>query len=53
VLSIRFLSIRTEQTIEATFQPLEAYSMSDLPGGAALLQLHIRLNPSPEPVRPL
>jgi hypothetical protein len=47
------LSVRTEETIEATFRPLDVYSMSDLPGGSALLQLHIRLNPPPKPTRPL
>lgn len=47
------LSVRTEEAIEATFKPLDAYSTSNLPGGAALLRLYIRLNPPPEPVRPL
>jgi hypothetical protein len=47
------LSVRTEETIEATFKPLDAYCTSDLPGGGALLRLYIRLNPPPEPDRPL
>jgi len=46
------LSVRTEESIEVVFKPLDAYSTSNLPGGAALLWLYIRLNPPPQPVRP-
>ena len=43
------LSVRTEEMIEATFKPFDAYSTSELPGAAVLLWLYVRLNPPPEP----